>query len=151
MSILIVDDSLDQQLLLRMILNKAGHQDLLLADSAAAAYGHLGIDPPPPADQPHPIDLILMDFLLPNTDGFAATRHIKGRDFLRDIPVIVITAKTDLDNLQAAFSAGAMDFITKPVNSVELHARVNSALTLKKEDRKSTRLNSSHQKISYAV
>src|SRR5574340_309974 len=85
MSILIVDDSLDQQLLLRMILNKAGHQDLLLADSAAAAYGHLGIDHPPPADQPHPIDLI------------------------------------------------PMDFITKPVNSVELHARVNSALTLKKE------------------
>lgn len=133
MSILIVDDSLDQQLLLRMILNKAGHQDLLLADSAAAAYGHLGIDHPPPADQPHPIDLILMDFLMPNTDGVAATRHIKSRDFLRDIPVIVITAKTDLDNLQAAFSAGAMDFITKPVNSVELHARVNSALTLKKE------------------
>ncbi|WHZ22673.1 MAG: diguanylate cyclase (GGDEF domain) [Nitrospira sp.] len=133
MSILIVDDSLDQQLLLRMILNKAGHQDLLLADSAAAAYGHLGIDHPPPADQPHPIDLILMDFLMPDTDGVAATRHIKSRDFLRDIPVIVITAKTDLDNLQAAFSAGAMDFITKPVNSVELHARVNSALTLKKE------------------
>lgn len=133
MSILIVDDSLDQQLLLRMILNKAGHQDLLLADSAASAYGHLGIDHPPPADQPHPIDLILMDFLMPDTDGVAATRHIKSRDFLRDIPVIVITAKTDLDNLQAAFSAGAMDFITKPVNSVELHARVNSALTLKKE------------------
>lgn len=133
MSILIVDDSLDQQLLLRMILNKAGHQDLLLADSAAAAYGHLGIDHPPPADQPHPIDLILMDFLMPDTDGVAATRHIKSRDFLRDIPVIVITAKTNLDNLQAAFSAGAMDFITKPVNSVELHARVNSALTLKKE------------------
>lgn len=133
MSILIVDDSPDQQLLLRTILNKAGHQDLLLADSAAAAYGHLDIDHPPPADRPHPIDLILMDFLMPDTDGVAATRHIKSRDFLRDIPVIVITAKTDQANLQAAFSAGAMDFITKPVNSVELHARVNSALTLKKE------------------
>ena len=47
MSILIVDDSTDQQLLLRTILNKAGHQDLLVVESAAAAYDHLGIDQGP--------------------------------------------------------------------------------------------------------
>jgi CheY-like chemotaxis protein len=133
MSILIVDDSADQQLLLQTILNKAGHHDLLIVDSAAAAYDHLGIDHSQSDGQSSPIDLILMDFLMPTIDGVAATRHIKSLDSLRDIPVIMVTAKTDLGNLQAAFSAGAMDFITKPVNSIELLARVNSALTLKKE------------------
>ena len=133
MSILIVDDSADQQLLLKTILNKAGHQDLLLADSATSAYDQLGLQQPPPPEGPHAVDLILMDFLMPGIDGVAATRHIKSLDAWRDIPVIVVTAKTALGDLQAAFAAGAMDFITKPVNSVELLARVNSALMLKKE------------------
>ena len=131
MSILIVDDSNDQQLLLKSILTKAGHQDLVMADSASAAYAKLGTQTP--QGDTHPIDLILMDFMMPVTDGVAATKHIKNVEHLRDIPVIVVTAKTDLGNLQAAFAAGAMDFITKPVNSVELLARVNSALMLKKE------------------
>lgn len=133
MSILIVDDSSDQQLLLKTILNKAGHQDLLIADSAASAYDQLGIQQPRPHDGLHAVDLILMDFLMPGIDGVAATRHIKSLDAVRDIPIIVVTAKTALGDLQAAFAAGAMDFITKPVNSVELLARVNSALMLKQE------------------
>jgi len=130
MSILIVDDSADQQALLRSILGKAGHADILTADSAKSAFATLKLD-----DQVSPpsVDLILMDILMPEQDGVEACREIKRRDHLRDIPIIMVTAKSDLSNLQAAFSAGAVDYITKPVNHVELLARVSSALTLKLE------------------
>ena len=81
-----------------------------------------------------------MDVLMPDIDGVAACRRIKQQVHLRDIPIIIVTAQNDLNNLRDAFSAGAMDYINKPVNGVELLARVSSALTLKNEmDRRKER------------
>ncbi|MBX3335373.1 MAG: response regulator [Nitrospira sp.] len=137
MAILIVDDSPDQHLLLRSILTKAGYHQIVTADSAKAAFGLLNLDGGPSSVD---VDLILMDVLMPDLDGVAACRHIKQQVHLQDIPIIMVTAKNDLDNLKDAFSAGAMDYINKPVKSVELLARVTSALTLKTEmDRRKQR------------
>jgi DNA-binding response OmpR family regulator len=137
MSILIVDDSPDQQALLRSILGKAGHGEVLSADSAKAAAQLLNLDGDSAA---HKIDLILMDVLMPEQDGVETCRQIKRCAHLEDVPVIMVTAKSDLGNLQEAFAAGAMDFISKPVNSIELLARVSSALLLKQEmDRRKNR------------
>jgi CheY-like chemotaxis protein len=81
-----------------------------------------------------------MDVLMPELDGVTACRTIKAKDHLRDIPIIMITAANDLSHLKEAFTAGAMDYISKPVNSVELLARASSALMLKNEmDRRKER------------
>ncbi|HEY6084482.1 MAG TPA: response regulator [Nitrospira sp.] len=130
MTILIVDDSPDQHTLLRSILGKAGHTDILSAESARSASSFLNMGGQELAQQ---IDLILMDVLMPEQDGVETCRQIKNCAHLRDIPVIMVTAKNDLSNLQAAFAAGANDYINKPVQSVELLARVASALALKQE------------------
>jgi CheY-like chemotaxis protein len=130
MSILIVDDSPDQHTLLRSILGKAGHQELLSADSAKTAASFLNMDG---HESTVKIDLILMDVLMPEQDGVETCRQIKSCAHLRDIPIIMVTAKNDLSNLQAAFAAGANDYINKPVQSIDLLARVSSALALKQE------------------
>lgn len=137
MAILIVDDSPDQHTLLRAILGKAGHTEILSADSAKAADSFLN---PHGSEQSPQVDLILMDVLMPEQDGVETCRQIKNCAHLRDIPVIMVTAKNDLSNLQAAFAVGANDYINKPVQSVELLARVSSALALKQEtDRRKAR------------
>jgi len=130
MSILIVDDSSDQRALLSSILDKAGHTDILCADSAKSAWRLL--DPGAPGTDRR-VDLVLMDVLMPEQDGVEACRQIKTCADLRDVPVIMVTADNDLSNLRAAFAAGANDYINKPVQSVELLARVSSALALKQE------------------
>jgi len=136
-SILIVDDSPDQQALLRSILGKAGYNDVLSADSARSASALLHLDGETPSQR---IYLILIDVLMPEQDGVETCRQIKRCAHFQDVPVIMVTAKNDLSNLKEAFAAGAMDYISKPVNSVELLARVSSALLLKQEmDRRKNR------------
>ncbi len=138
MSILIVDDSSSHRLLLKTILENAGHSELILAESAQSALKQLRLDEP--AEIIGEIDLILMDILMPEMDGIEACTLIKAKDQLRDIPIIMVTAENESKYLQSAFDAGAMDFITKPLNKVELLARVRSALTLKQEmDRRKAR------------
>jgi CheY-like chemotaxis protein len=134
MSILIVDDAPDNLLLLQAILKSAGHAAVLTAESAREAFRHLGMDGADGTLEKSPeVDLILMDFMMPEMNGLEACRRIKTVERLRGIPIIMVTANTDPEDLQAAFAAGAMDYITKPLRKVELLARVTSALNLKRE------------------
>lgn len=130
MAILIVDDSLDSRLLIRRILESEGHRDFLMAPTALEALRQLGLEGAAPSA---PVDLIIMDLHLPGMDGIEACRRITADERIRDLPVIVITASTEDGHLSSAFAAGAVDYLAKPVNPVELAARVRSILRLKRE------------------
>ena len=79
------------------------------------------------------IDLIVMDVRMPEIDGIEACRCIKAVEALHDIPIIMITARSQQEALRAAFDAVATDYIKKPFEEVELLARIKAALKLKKE------------------
>ena len=83
-------------------------------------------------------DLILLDIMMPDMDGFEVCRRIKSNERIRHIPVIFLTAKTDIDDIIKGFRCGAVDYITKPFNATEVDARVQNHLKLKHAlDRKS--------------
>jgi sigma-B regulation protein RsbU (phosphoserine phosphatase) len=139
MRILVVDDSEDSRDIVEAMLVSAGYEDVISVDSAAEAFRYLGIGEP--ATQPaSPVDIILLDILMPGIDGIEACARIHKEKRYFDIPIIMVTLLADVDSLGSAFVAGATDYITKPVNRIELLARVRSALKLKSElDRRRAR------------
>ena len=93
------------------------------------------------------IQLIILDIMMPKLDGLSATMKIRQN---KNIPIIILSAKTEESDKILGLSMGADDYITKPYSPAELVARVKSQLRRNMqlgaiEDRKSTRLNSSHE------
>jgi len=131
MRILIVDDSRLSRNLISNFLSKAGFNNLVIAKSAAEAFSVLGLDGP--ADDAQEIDLILMDIIMKDMDGIEATRRIKRNGRLSDIPIVMVTGSEKKETFEEAFTAGAGDYISKPMDKVELRMRVSSALKLKRE------------------
>lgn len=127
MCILIVDDREENRDLLQVTLETAGFDRVAQASSATDALRQLSQDGA--AD----FDLILMDIMMPDIDGVEACRRIRASEALAKIPIIMVTAKGTPEVLEEAFAAGAIDFLTKPYDPIELVARVSSALALKRE------------------
>lgn len=119
--VLVVDDTPANVSLMLDALAEAGY-DLLVAESSRSALQLLEHNPP---------DLILLDVVMPETNGFDLCARLKGDTRWRDIPVLFMTALQDPDEKVRAFAAGAVDYITKPVYPPEVLARVAAHLQIR--------------------
>jgi len=120
-SILIVDDAPKN---IQVIANILGDEryDISYATNGRQALGLI---------YENKFDMVLLDVMMPEMDGYEVCREIKKNSFQNDMPVIFITAKTDKESLVEAFDSGAQDYITKPFNASELMVRVETHLKLK--------------------
>ena len=118
--VLIVDDTLENIKVLGTILRQQGYQ-LNVAQNGLQALQQVQKVVP---------DLILLDIMMPELDGFETCKRLKADGKTRDIPVIFLTAKVETEDLVKAFDLGAVDYVTKPFNAAELLKRVESHLEL---------------------
>jgi len=81
--------------------------------------------------QEEEVDLILLDIVMPEMDGFEVCRRIKADESTREIPVIFITVKSSEQDIQQCFELGIVDYVAKPFNAIELLARVQTHLKLR--------------------
>jgi len=123
--ILIIDDDIDTLKLVGLMLERQGYE------IAVASNGSLGISK---ASQEQP-QLILLDVMMPDLDGYEVTRRIRSDPSIAHIPIIMFTAKTMVDDKVAGFEAGVDDYLTKPTHPAELSAHVKAVLARSEQAR----------------
>jgi len=119
--ILVVDDLAENAEVLVGILEGEGYE-VVTADSGEKALEMIAADAP---------DLILLDIMMPGMDGFEVCRRLKGDKGTESIPIIMVTVLDQLEDIEKGVEAGTDDFLTKPVNALELTTRVKSLLRVR--------------------
>jgi DNA-binding response OmpR family regulator len=76
----------------------------------------------------HPVDVILLDVMMPDMDGFQVCEALKQSDRTREIPIILLTAKDDMETRVVGMRLGVSEFLTKPINKTELFARLRAQM-----------------------
>ncbi|MCX8010286.1 MAG: response regulator, partial [Ignavibacteria bacterium] len=89
-------------------------------------------------------DLILLDIMMPEMDGYEVCRQLLANEKTKDIPIILVTAKIDAKDVEEGLKVGAFDYIKKPFDKIELIARINSAIKFSELKKQSIR-NEKHQ------
>lgn len=112
--VLIVDDLPDNLALLHDALDAAGYTVLVATDGASALARAAQVDP----------DIVLLDAVMPGLDGFEVARRLKAGPDTAHIPVVFMTGLTDTEHVLAAFDAGGVDYVTKPIRPPEVLARI---------------------------
>jgi len=130
MTILIVDDSIVTRTFLTDMLHEAGYDNIIQAGSMEEVFARFCGEHQSSCPL---VDLVLLDIHLPGKSGIEGCRELKESDQFQDVPIIMISGLDQMNNLEAAFAAGSIDYLTKPPNRLELKVRVSSALKLKRE------------------
>ncbi|MBU1249410.1 MAG: response regulator, partial [Proteobacteria bacterium] len=120
-TILIVDDENINRKVLGTLLDSMGYA-YLEADSGAMGLSLLGPK----------VDLVLLDIMMPEMDGFETCRRLKEDAATRDIPVIFLSALNDTESKVKAFSMGGVDYVTKPFQFSEVKTRVETHISLRR-------------------
>jgi two-component system sensor histidine kinase/response regulator len=124
--VLVVDDSEFELQLVDFILQEKNYQTVLAGNGTDALIILETLTP----------DLILLDIMLPDFDGFEVCKKLKTIDKLKDIPVIFFTSLSNIDDIVKGFEAGGVDYVTKPFNTDELLVRIKTHLDLINSKRK---------------
>lgn len=120
-TVLIVDDSPDSVALLSSLLRSQYHVKVAISGERALAILASGDSP----------DLILLDIVMPDMDGYEVCRRLKLHAKTQEIPVIFLTSRSDAEDEERGFALGAVDYITKPISPPIVLARVSTHLRLK--------------------
>lgn len=115
-NIMVVEDNADMRELFCTVLSDNGYNSIPAKD---------GVDALEIMDKEY-IDLIVADIMMPNMDGYELTRSIRDANY--DLPVLMVTAKDQFEDMQQGFRAGSDDYMVKPVNVAELILRVKAVL-----------------------
>jgi len=116
--ILAIDDNPDNLFLLQDRLEREGFEVVKAYSGEMGIQKSLEVKP----------DLILLDVMMPGISGYDVCKKITSNELTKLIPVILLTALTDADNIKEGFQCGAFDYIKKPFNKIEMIARIHSAL-----------------------
>jgi CheY-like chemotaxis protein/MinD-like ATPase involved in chromosome partitioning or flagellar assembly len=117
--ILIIDDDVDTLRLVGLMLQRQGYQ-IVAANNGEQGLAHADAEAP---------DLILLDVMMPQMDGYEVARRLRANPETANIPILMFTAKTQLDDKVTGFEAGADDYLTKPTHPTELQAHVKALLS----------------------
>ncbi len=117
--LLLVDDSTTALLMEQMILKNQPHFELIVAHDGQEAVEKTLSERP---------DLIVMDVVMPRMTGIEACKQIRQLEDTRHIPIILVTTRGEPENVEIGYASGCSDYVTKPINAVELTTKIEDLL-----------------------
>jgi DNA-binding response OmpR family regulator len=139
--VLVVDDVPDNLALLHDALDAAGYTVLVATDGSSALQRAAQADP----------DIVLLDAVMPGLDGFEVARRLKAGPETAHIPIVFMTGLTDTEHVLAAFAAGGIDYVTKPLRPPEVLARMAAHMLQARQARQARNALDAHGHATLAV